>query len=123
VVFPITLNSGYTTEDCLCTYVEHIAVQISKAITQINLITIEEKKKLLVTGGGAFNTFLIQRIEHYLPHIEIIIPDETLLKNKEAIIMAFIGLLRWREENNVLSSVTGSDRDSIGGAVWIGQEW
>jgi anhydro-N-acetylmuramic acid kinase len=123
IVFPIIINSRYTTEDCLCTYVEHIAVQISKAITQINLITIEEKKKLLVTGGGAFNTFLIQRIEHYLPHIEIIIPDETLLKNKEAIIMAFIGLLRWREENNVLSSVTGSDRDSIGGAVWIGQEW
>jgi len=33
-----------------------------------------------------------------------------------------MGVLRWREENNVMSSVTGAERDSIGGAVWIGQE-
>ena len=54
--------------------------------------------------------------------IELIIPDEKLVKFKEALIMAFIGVLRWREEYNVLSSVTGASRNSIGGAVWLGQE-
>ena len=49
-------------------------------------------------------------------------PDEKLVQYKEAMIMAFIGVLRWRQENNVLSSVTGATRDSIGGALWIGQE-
>lgn len=123
LIFPLINNSGYSTQDCLCTYAEHIAMQVSKAVEQINFNTKDIKKKLLATGGGAFNTFLIQRIQKQLPQIEIIIPEENLVKNKEAIIMAFIGLLRWREENNVLSSVTGSARDSIGGAVWIGQEW
>jgi anhydro-N-acetylmuramic acid kinase len=51
-----------------------------------------------------------------------VIPGENLVKYKEAMIMAFIGVLRWRQEYNVLSSVTGATRDSIGGALWIGQE-
>jgi len=29
-------------------------------------------------------------------------------------------VLRWREEYNVLSSVTGSKRNSVGGALWLG---
>ena len=54
--------------------------------------------------------------------MEISIPDKELVDYKEAIIMALIGVLRWREENNVFASVTGASRNSIGGAVWIGQE-
>ncbi|MFN2440649.1 MAG: anhydro-N-acetylmuramic acid kinase, partial [Chitinophagaceae bacterium] len=80
--------------------------------------------KLLVTGGGAFNGFLIQRLKDELQslNIEVLIPEESIVKYKEALIMAFIGVLRWRQEYNVLASVTGAERDSIGGAVWIGQE-
>jgi len=79
---------------------------------------------LLATGGGAFNAFLIQRLSNELSPlgIEVVIPDENIVKYKEALIMALIGVLRWRQEYNVLSSVTGAQRDSIGGAVWIGQE-
>ena len=77
-----------------------------------------------MTGGGAFNQFLIHRLTEKLKElqIEVILPDEKLIQYKEAMIMAFIGVLRWRQENNVLSSVTGAARDSIGGALWIGQE-
>ena len=50
------------------------------------------------------------------------VPDDNLVRYKEALVMALIGVLRWRQEYNVLSSVTGAQRDSIGGAVWIGQE-
>jgi len=80
--------------------------------------------RLLVTGGGAHNTFLAGRLREALSTlgVELVIPDEQLINYKEALIMALIGVLRWREENTVLASVTGASRDSIGGAVWIGQE-
>ena len=79
---------------------------------------------LFVTGGGAFNSFLLNRLKEELQSssIEVIIADEQIIKYKEALIMAFIGVLRWRQEYTVLSSVTGAKRNSIGGAVWIGQE-
>jgi anhydro-N-acetylmuramic acid kinase len=51
-----------------------------------------------------------------------VVPDKALVDFKEALVMALIGVLRWREENNVRASVTGASRDSIGGAVWIGQD-
>jgi anhydro-N-acetylmuramic acid kinase len=35
--------------------------------------------------------------------------------------MALMGALRWREEENVLSSVTGAKKNSIGGALWMGR--
>ena len=107
----------------LRTYVEHIVQQIKLAII-INSEPKTQNSKLLVTGGGAFNNFLIKRLSQELSSIgiEVIIPEETLVKYKEALIMGLIGVLRWRQEYNVLSSVTGAERDSIGGAVWIGQE-
>jgi anhydro-N-acetylmuramic acid kinase len=79
---------------------------------------------LLATGGGAHNHFLTGRIRDRLTDlgVEVVVPDAALIDYKEALIMALIGVLRWREENNVLASVTGASRDSIGGAVWIGQE-
>ena len=79
---------------------------------------------MLVTGGGAFNTFLVQQLQEAVSslNIELVVPEESLINYKEALIMALIGVLRWRQEANVLSSVTGAVRDSIGGAVWIGQE-
>ncbi|HEU4607376.1 MAG TPA: anhydro-N-acetylmuramic acid kinase, partial [Chitinophagaceae bacterium] len=80
--------------------------------------------RLLVTGGGAFNDFLIQQLTDELKkiNVDVTIPDENLIKYKEAMIMAFIGVLRWRQEYNIFSSVTGAARDSINGALWIGQE-
>ena len=54
--------------------------------------------------------------------IELVVPDANLVSYKEALIMAFIGVLRWRQEFNVLSSVTGASRNSIGGVLWTGEE-
>ena len=85
-------------------------------------------RKMLVTGGGAHHHFLIGRLRELLAPlgVEPVVPssdtDKDLIDYKEALVVALIGVLRWREENNVLSSVTGASRDSIGGAVWIGQE-
>jgi anhydro-N-acetylmuramic acid kinase len=122
-VFPLIKSFGLTHNDSLRTYVEHIVIQIKSAI-QNTYQQSSVNHKLLITGGGAFNSYLIQRLKDELSslNIEIIIPDSQIVQYKEALIMALIGVLRWRQEYNVLSSVTGAQRDSIGGAVWIGQE-
>ncbi|HLK29850.1 MAG TPA: anhydro-N-acetylmuramic acid kinase [Puia sp.] len=134
VVYPVIQDSGCEIEDAMRTYVEHIAKQIKNAVKNLlsdnNQLAEENWQlktgnwKLLSTGGGSFNNFLTERIKNNLNelNIEVVVPDENLIKYKEAAVMALIGVLRWREENNVLSSVTGASRNSIGGAVWIGQE-
>lgn len=122
-VYPIVNSYGLTHNDQLRTYVEHIVQQIKFSITQ-NFQLPVANCQLLVTGGGAFNTFLMQRLSEELKllSVDVITADENLAKYKEAMIMALIGVLRWRQEYNILSSVTGAERDSIGGALWIGQE-
>jgi anhydro-N-acetylmuramic acid kinase len=123
-VFPLVNAYGLPPQDALRTFVEHIVIQISKAMEQQSRPTDAGSRQLLVTGGGAFNTFVINRLTEALKplNIEVVVPDENLVQYKEALVMALIGVLRWRQEYNVLSSVTGAERDSIGGAVWIGQE-
>ena len=124
-LLPIIESYGQlNTFDALATYIEHIATQITAAVNKLeNQFTITNKQ-LMITGGGAFNTFLIERLQQYLQPSKytVEIPTPAVVKYKEALIMALLGLLRWREENTVLQSVTGASRSSIGGAVWIGQE-
>ena len=131
-VFPIIQSFQINDYDALCTYVEHIANQVKNAmepfskegafIAQAN--DKDQQVNMLVTGGGAFNNFLIERLQAALHpfNIKIVVPHQKIVQYKEALIMALIGVLRWRQEYNVLSSVTGAERDSINGAVWIGQE-
>jgi anhydro-N-acetylmuramic acid kinase len=78
----------------------------------------------MITGGGAFNKFLVERISTHLQEInfEVFIPGDDVVIYKEALIMALLGTLRWREQYTVLSSVTGAKRNSIGGALWLGTE-
>jgi anhydro-N-acetylmuramic acid kinase len=125
VIYPMIRDMRRGIPDALRTYSEHIAIQINNAISALKNLKLQTSNlKLLATGGSAFNKFLVQRISDLLrkQQIEVVIPDATLVSYKEALIMAFIGVLRWRQEYNVLSSVTGSSRDSIGGALWTGQE-
>jgi len=125
IVYPMIIETGCKIKDALRTYVEHIVMQIKGSITKlVNNKHQTINRKLLATGGGAFNTFLVNRLSKELRQlqIEVVVPDEKLIQYKEAMIMAFMGVLRWRQEYNVISSVTGASRDSIGGALWIGQE-
>ena len=136
IVYPIIKESGIAANDALRTFVEHSTLQIRNTIADLKgqqPATIShpdpersegEGQQLLATGGGAFNTFFIQQLKDKLAelNIEVIVPDEKLVNYKEALIMALIGVLRWREEYNVISSVTGAVRASVGGALWMGQE-
>lgn len=121
VVYPMLKKTGIPVNSLLRTYCEHIALQIAGGVTQLQKNKKPEAlEKLLVSGGGAFNEFLIERLVTHLRerNVEVVLPDKTLIQYKEALIMALIGVLRWREEINVLSSVTGAKRDSVGGAMW-----
>ena len=126
LVFPLVASRGLRTEDALHTFIEHIAEQVSSSIAVISKKEgIElQAQQLLVTGGGALNSYLISRLIAFLEPlgIRVVVPDQQLVEYKEAVIMALIGVLRWREEFNVLSTVTGAKRDSIGGALWLGTE-
>lgn len=110
VIFPITEN--YETQEVLRTFTEHIAFQISGNIRQ-------KKSKLLITGGGAYNDFLIDRIRYYLPGTEIVIPNKKIVEYKEALIFALLGYLKLQDRINVLSSVTGALRNHSSGKVFI----
>ncbi len=120
IIFSIIQKYDIPVQDRLCTFCEHIAMQISDVCNQAS----DGPGKMLITGGGAMNHFLVSRIKSLLSekNIEVEIPDTDLIKYKEALIMALIGVLRWREEINILNSVTGAKRSSVGGALWMGQD-
>jgi anhydro-N-acetylmuramic acid kinase len=122
IIFPMIKDSRLSTEDSMATYVEHIALQIKNSL--LPYFTNNESQQLMITGGGAFNKYLVDRISKQLQQInfEIFIPEDEVVVYKEALIMALLGTLRWREQYTVLSSVTGASRNSIGGAMWMGTE-
>lgn len=109
-IFPLINSFTLNTEDALATCCEHIAFQIGRVASSSGT--------MLVTGGGAWNDFLIERIKHY-SFSEIIIPDKNIVNFKEALIFALLGVLRLREEINCLKSVTGAEEDSVGGVVYF----
>lgn len=121
-VLRIIQHASIDTADALHTYCRHIAQQILYSILP-NAIN-QAPAKMLVTGGGAFNSFLMQCILKELQTIpiSISIPDATVIQYKEALIMGFLAVLRWREEYTCHAASTGAIRNSIGGAVWMGQE-
>jgi anhydro-N-acetylmuramic acid kinase len=96
----------------LATATEHVAQMIANDLNKHKI------KNVLVTGGGAFNKYLIELISEKT-NCEIIIPDAQTVNFKEALIFAFLGYLRLTEKINTLSSVTGAKSDSIGGAVYL----
>jgi len=98
-------NSKDSIENILCTLVEHAAIQIGNCINQ---------GKCLVSGGGAFNSFLMQRIQHH-SQSNFILADKKLIEYKEALIFGLLGVLQRENQINCLASVTGAKIDSIAG--------
>lgn len=105
------LLTGLSTADMLATFTEHIALQIALAVS------ILPKGKMLVTGGGAKNKFLIERLQARTKH-EVVVPEKQIIDYKEALVFAFLGLLRLEGKTNVLASVTGAESDSCSGRIW-----
>ena len=109
-IFP--LIDDFETDDfaILRTFVEHIAVQISRVIHKNNSV--------LITGGGAFNSFLMNRIE-IISQTKVSLAKKEIVDYKEALIFAFLGLLRVGDQVNCLSSVTGAQKDHSSGMIFL----
>ncbi len=114
---PILEKDTNSIEDKMATCVEFIAKTMADELKK-HLETVSNKK-VLITGGGAKNTFLIKRITAMSEGANIVVPDDMIIDFKEALMIAYMGYLRINKKNNVLSSVTGASRDSIGGAVCV----
>jgi anhydro-N-acetylmuramic acid kinase len=96
-------------KDALRTWVEHNALQLAKSI--------QGKPKVLLTGGGVFNDFFMERLAHYSTS-EMVIPIQDIIEYKEALIFGLLGYLRWNEKINVLASVTGAKEDHSSGVIF-----
>ena len=113
VYLPIIIKFESNISNILCTVIELIAILTKKSIGK------NTPRRIFVTGGGAFNPFLIERFREH--ELNIYLPDSQIISFKEALIFAFLGLLRKLECQNVLHSVSGSSRDSISGAIYSGK--
>ena len=113
---PLLNESGILVEDVMASVCRHIAVQIKNAIKEFQP---GSKDRLLITGGGAFHPLLIKFIREETA-MEIVIPEKTVIEFKEAMVFAFLGLLFYRNEKNVMKAVTGATIDHIGGALYKG---
>lgn len=116
--FPILDTFTSSIEDKLATVTHHIANQIDNAIQTLG----GPDGTLMISGGGAFNTFLIDTLNDILKgrNIDVVIPNDDVINYKEAILIAFMGYLRAMDVSNVLPSVTGASRPTISGAIYRG---
>ncbi|RXP52644.1 anhydro-N-acetylmuramic acid kinase [Lutibacter sp. HS1-25] len=111
-VFPMIDQFNLPVETVLRTFVAHIVTQIA------NCFNNKKTSKVLITGGGAFNTFLINELKKQTNN-EIIIPNNEIVNFKEALIFALLGVLRSENEVNCLSSVTGAIKDHSSGKIFV----
>lgn len=112
-VYPLIESYNLSLDDRLCTYYEHAAYQIARIVEQYP----KADASMLITGGGAFNVYLIERIAA-LSHCRVVIPDKQIIEYKEALIFALLGALYMAGENSCLASVTGAACDNIGGMLF-----
>lgn len=116
-VVPIVEETDDTLENLLHTSVHHICDKVAQ---QINLNFMHDKQQLLVTGGGALNSFLIETLQQKLgDSTKVVVPDKIIIEFKEALVFSLMGVLRVEQLTNVLSSVTGAKKDSSSGVLFI----
>lgn len=111
IALPLIEEFHIPIEDKMKTFTEHIALQIALSLQN-------QSGKLLATGGGTYNDFLIENMKFHLPNMEIIVPNKKILEFKEALIFGLLGVLKLRNEINVLKSVTGAKMDHSSGKIF-----
>ena len=110
-VFPIIESFDIPIQDKLNTYIQHIAKVIAEDLNATN------KETILITGGGAYHIYLIECVKKQT-NAKIIIPDNKTVDYKEALIFGLLGVLKTKNDINVLASVTGAKRDHSSGNIF-----
>lgn len=107
-IFPILDTFEISSQDILRTFVEHIAIQLANQFS--------ENASVLITGGGVYNSFLIERLKNHAT-INLVIPSQEIVEFKEALVFGLLGILKLRDEVNCLASVTGARDDHSSGKI------
>lgn len=108
---PLLEKHNGSVNDQLATCVEYTALMTGTALRRHGLASV------MISGGGAYNTFLVERLRaRYSGRVKI--PSDAVIQFKEAIIFAYLGFLRASEQTNTLSSVTKAGRNSTGGCIY-----
>lgn len=108
-IFPLLEKIDASTEDLLHTFTEHVATQLAN--------TFKKDQSVLVSGGGAYNSYLLNRINSH-KNLKLIIPSNEVIEYKEALVFGLLGVLKFRGEINCLASVTGAEKDHSSGVVF-----
>jgi len=111
-IFPMIESYNLEVPTVLRTVVEHSALQISKVLNSYHL------ENGLITGGGVFNSFLMQRISE-LSGLDFPQADPSIIDYKEALVFGFLGVLRLKNQPNCLQSVTGASNDHSSGYIYF----
>ena len=128
-ILPLLEASEISSEDILRTFIEHIVIQIANASAPLSnpasaplsnpaSAPLSNLASVLVTGGGAYNSFLMERLKN-ISKLEIVIPSPEIVEFKEALIFGLLGVLKLRGEVNVLASVTGAEKDHASGKILL----
>lgn len=110
-IFPLIDSFQLPTADILRMFTEHIAIQIASEINT------KQNATVLITGGGAYHHFLIERLQSRSKNT-LVIPDKEIVEFKEALIFGLLGVLKLRNEVNCLKSVTGAIMNHSSGKVY-----
>jgi len=111
-VIPLIDSFSINNKDILKTFIEHIAEQINISIKEN-----KDNESILITGGGTYNQTIIKKLKNKLK-CNIVIPEKKIIDNKEALIFAYMGLLRFNNKINCLKSVTGASKDHSSGKLF-----
>ncbi len=114
VIFPLIESYDVEPHDVLRTFTVHVAQCVGRSLEQASN---KRELKVLITGGGVYNTFLVNQIKKYTT-ATIVIPIPQLVEYKEALIFGLLGVLKLKDKVNVLASVTGAMRDHSSGNIF-----
>jgi len=116
-VIPIFQNREYPIEDRMATAIELIGWSLEIALDQMNIT----HQKIIVTGGGAFNTTLIDHLQRFSlnSNNQLIVASEEIVNYKEAILMGLMGFLNITGSNNIFGISTGSKINHCAGNLCV----
>ena len=109
IIFPLLQKSSVSDIDIISTFTEHIAIQLASQF--------EENTTILVTGGGAYNSYLLERVNKQKT-LFLKIPEPEMVEFKEALIFGLLGVLKLENLPNCLASVTGAQEDHSSGMLY-----
>ena len=121
-IIPIFIESSLTIEDMMATALEFLVQEIKNSIVNIlDRENIQKKEfRLLISGGGTYNKFLVKRLNNILSslNVQLLVPENQIIEYKEALLMSLLGLLRLEKIPNVITSVSGAKKASVNGAIY-----